>query len=166
MSASRVASGGKIDRNEPLDFTFDGVAYVGCQGDTLASALLANDVRIMGRSFKYHRARGVWGAWTDEPNAVMNVCLGGKNIPNCLATTTYLQQGMQLRSVNAYPSAKRDIKAVLDYLHRWLGAGFYYKTFMWPNWHWFEPFIRNMAGLVLANIVIIALKVKFIVLHR
>ncbi|MEM7599234.1 MAG: 2Fe-2S iron-sulfur cluster-binding protein, partial [Pseudomonadota bacterium] len=131
----------------PLNFTFDGKRYTGIEGDTLASALLANGVRIMGRSFKYHRPRGPWGAWVDDPNAIMSVRKGDVELPNCQATTTYLEDGMEARAVNAWPSAAFDIKGGLDLFHRWLGAGFYYKTFMWPDWHLFEPAIRKMAGL-------------------
>jgi len=147
LSGFRTDSGGLINRDRRLNFTFDGKTYQGFEGDTLASALMANGVRVLGRSFKYHRARGVWGAWVDEPNAIMNVSLNGKEIPNCLATTTQLKDGMQACAVNAWPSANVDIKAGLGLFHRWLGAGFYYKTFIWPNWHWFEPAIRKMAGL-------------------
>ena len=147
MSAGRLDTGGVIDRSRPLKFRFDGRDYEGFDGDTLASALVANNVRILGRSFKYHRPRGLWGAWVDDPNAIMNVRLGGFEAPNCLAATTYLEEGMEARSVNAWPSASRDIKGALDLFQRWLGAGFYYKTFMWPDWHLFEPSIRKMAGL-------------------
>ncbi|MEO1284138.1 MAG: 2Fe-2S iron-sulfur cluster-binding protein [Pseudomonadota bacterium] len=131
----------------PLKFTFDGKPYTGMEGDTLASALLANGVRVMGRSFKYHRPRGPWSAWVDDPNAIMTVRKGAVELPNCPATTTYLENGMKAQAVNAYPSAAFDIKGGLDLFHRWLGAGFYYKTFIWPNWHLFEPAIRKMAGL-------------------
>lgn len=147
MISTRLSTGGLIDRGRVLNFSFDGRNYQGFQGDTLASALMANGVRVMGRSFKYHRPRGVWGAWVDDPNAIMSVRLNGREMPNCLATTTYLEDGMQARAVNAWPSAQNDIKGGLDLFHRWLGAGFYYKTFMWPNWHLFEPMIRRMAGL-------------------
>ena len=147
MTGSRAQSGGLIDRSQPLSFQFDGRSYSGFAGDTLASALLANGVRVMGRSFKYHRPRGVWGAWFDDPNAIFNVRLGDNELPNCPATMTPLQEGMQARAVNAWPSAERDLKGGLDLFSRWLGAGFYYKTFMWPDWHLFEPTIRRMAGL-------------------
>lgn len=147
MTARRLTSGGLIDRSKPLSFWFDGKNYEGFEGDTIASALLANDVAIVGRSFKYHRPRGLWSAWVDDPNAIMSVSLRGRELPNCLATTTYLQDGMRVRSVNAWPTAKNDIKSGLDILHRFLGAGFYYKTFIWPDWHLFEPSIRKMAGL-------------------
>ncbi|MDM8164562.1 2Fe-2S iron-sulfur cluster-binding protein [Roseovarius sp.] len=143
----RLPTGGLIDRSKPLTFTFDGKPHTGYAGDTIASALLASGTRILGRSFKYHRPRGLWGAWVDEPNAIMNVTLDGHEFPNCLATTTYLQGGMAARAVNTWPSARFDMKAGLDLFHRWFAAGFYYKTFMWPDWHLFEPLIRRMAGL-------------------
>jgi sarcosine oxidase subunit alpha len=147
MTGSRIDSGGLIDRSAPLSFTFYGRRYSGFAGDTLASALLANGLRVVGRSFKFHRPRGVWGGWFDDPNAIFNVRLGDNELPNCQATTTSLVNGMQARAVNAWPNAQNDLKGGLDLLHRWLGAGFYYKTFMWPNWHLFEPTIRRMAGL-------------------
>lgn len=147
MTSHRTSRVALIDRAQPLRFSFDGRDYQGYEGDTLASALLANGVRIMGRSFKYHRPRGPWGAWVDDPNAIMTVTLNGRTFPNCAATTTPLVEGMQARAVNAWPSAAFDIKSGLDVFHRWLSAGFYYKTFMWPNWHLFEPMIRKMAGL-------------------
>lgn len=147
MTGRRIAGAGLIDRTKTLHFTFDGKPYTGHPGDTLASALLANGVQIMGRSFKYHRPRGVWGAWFDDPNAIFDVTLNGVSFPNCPATTTPLEDGMQARAVNAWPSAQFDIKRGLDLFHRFLGAGFYYKTFIWPDWHLFEPSIRKMAGL-------------------
>lgn len=148
MSGSRLATGGLIDRDKPLEFRFDGKAYTGYAGDTVASALLASGVKVLGRSFKYHRPRGLWGAWIDDPNAIMNIRLGGDEIPNCQASTTPLLDGMVARAVNAWPSARNDIKGGLDLIaHRWLAAGFYYKTFMWPDWHLFEPLIRKTAGL-------------------
>lgn len=147
MTQLRLANGGLIDRDKPLQFHFDGRAYSGYEGDTLASALLANNVQVVGRSFKYHRARGIWGHWFEEPNAIFNVQLDQNSMPNCMATTTLLCGGMHARAVNAWPNALHDIKGGLDWFHRWLSAGFYYKTFMWPNWHWFEPAIRRMAGL-------------------
>ncbi len=147
MSGLRLESGGQIDRKRWLSFTFDGKAYSGFAGDTLASALLANGVRIVGRSFKYHRPRGVWSSWVDDPNAIMTVRLGDRELPNVSAATTLLEDGMELRAVNAWPNARYDVKGGLDLFHRFLGAGFYYKTFIWPDWHLFEPAIRKMAGL-------------------
>ena len=101
MTGSRIDSGGLIDRAKPLGFSFDGRAYSGYSGDTLASALLANGVRVMGRSFKYHRPRGVWGAWFDDPNAIFGIRLAADEFPNCPATTTQLVDGMQAHAVNA-----------------------------------------------------------------
>jgi sarcosine oxidase subunit alpha len=147
MSGFRTTAGGLIDRGKPLHFTFDGHRYSGFQGDTLASALLANGVQVLGRSFKYHRPRGVWGAWFDDPNAIFDVRLNGATIPNCPASTTALVDGMQARAVNAFPNARFDLKGVLDRFQALMPAGFYYKTFIWPNWHLFEGMIRNMAGL-------------------
>ncbi len=147
MSSHRIEQKGRIDRSQVLTFRFDGQRYTGFEGDTLASALLANGVRVVARSFKYHRPRGVCNAWFDEPNAIFNVTLRARELPNCLATTTYLEEGMEARSVNAWPSAQNDLKAVLDFAHPMWSAGFYYKTFMWPNWHLFEPMIRRLAGL-------------------
>lgn len=147
MTGSRVATGGRIDRSKSLSFRFDGKSYAGHPGDTLASALIANGVRIMGRSFKYHRPRSIWGSWFDDPNAIFNVSLNGDELANCPATTTMLEDGMEARSVNALPSAQNDIKGVLDRFSRFMPAGFYYKMFMWPDWHLFEPMIRKMAGL-------------------
>ena len=147
MSGFRIAKGGLINREQTLDFTFDGRKYQGVKGDTLASALLANGVRIVGRSFKYHRPRGVWGVWFDDPNAIFDLTLKDVSLPNCPATTTHLVEGMSARAVNAYPSAQFDIKGVFDRFHRFMPAGFYYKTFKWPHWHLFEPVIRKMAGL-------------------
>ena len=147
MSSFRTDNGGLIDRDQSIEFTFDGRPYTGHPGDTLASALLANGVRVVGRSFKYHRPRGVWGAWFDDPNAVFDVRSGSASVPNCPAATTNLCDGMQARSVNAWPSAKFDIMGGLDWFSRFMPVGFYYKTFMWPDWHLFQPIIRKMAGL-------------------
>ncbi|MGD0640521.1 MAG: sarcosine oxidase subunit alpha family protein [Roseiarcus sp.] len=145
----RLATGGAIDRARPIPFTFDGRAYVGFAGDTLASALLGAGVAIVGRSFKYHRPRGVWGHWVEEPNAIVDVVRHGRREPNALATTTFLEEGVALaaRSVNTAPDAERDRYAFLDAFARFLPSGFYYKTFMWPSWKAFEPRIRAMAGL-------------------
>ena len=142
MSARRIReTGGR------LGFTFDGRRYEGREGDTIASALLANGVRIVGRSFKYHRPRGIWGAGTEEPNAIVDVTLAGRTTPNLRATTEPLADGMTIRSVNARPTAEADRLGLLDRAARFLPAGFYYKTFIWPDWHLFEPRIRAMAGL-------------------
>ena len=143
MSPSRIVN----PAGTTIPFTFDGRPYAGVAGDTIASALLANGVRIVGRSFKYHRPRGIWGAWTEEPNALADVTLDGRTTPNLRATTEPLAAGMAVRSVNAAPSAEGDRGAFLDRFSAFIPAGFYYKTFLWPDWHLFEPRIRAMAGL-------------------
>jgi sarcosine oxidase, subunit alpha len=145
--AWRLASGGRIDRSSPLSFTFDGTSYQGYAGDTLASALLANGVRIAGRSFKLHRPRGIFASWSEEPNAIVQVGAGARRIPNLKASQVELRQALAVRSVNCWPSARLDAFAPLQLLARFMPAGFYYKTFMWPGWHWFEPAVRRAAGL-------------------
>lgn len=130
-----------------IAFTFDGKSYRGREGDTIASALLANDVRIVGRSFKYHRPRGIWGAWTEEPNAIFDVAVAGRSTPNVRATTEPLVDDADIRAGNASPSADSDRAAFLDGFASFIPAGFYYKTFLWPDWARFEPSIRAMAGL-------------------
>jgi sarcosine oxidase, subunit alpha len=139
--------GAQINRAKPLSFTFDGMNLTGFEGDTLASALLASGVQILGRSFKYHRPRGLWGMGAEEPNAIIDVVLGAEHWPNCRATTTPLRDGMVLRSVNAAPDAARDRFSLMDRFHRFIPAGFYYKTFMALPWLRYEPVIRRMAGL-------------------
>ncbi len=123
----------------------------GLQGDTLASALLANDVRLVGRSFKYHRPRGILTAGSEEPNALVTVGSGARARPQCARHHVQeLFEGMQARSQNAWPSLDFDLLAVNDLAAPFLGAGFYYKTFMWPKSFWeklYEPFIRRAAGI-------------------
>ncbi|NMG41456.1 sarcosine oxidase subunit alpha family protein [Chelativorans sp. ZYF759] len=143
-------SGGLIDRSQALSFTFDGKRYEGLSGDTLASALLANDVRLMGRSFKYHRPRGVLSAGSEEPNALVELRSGAWQEPNTRATVVELFDGLEARSQNRWPSLGFDALAVNDLLAPFLTAGFYYKTFMWPKGFWeklYEPAIRKAAGL-------------------
>src|SRR5580700_3008512 len=147
MTSARLPTGGQVDRGRSYAFTFDGRPYVGFVGDSIASALLANGVRIVGRSFKYHRPRGVWGAWTEEPNAIVDVTREGKTTPNLRATTEALENDMAVRSVNATPTAASDRAGLIDRLAPVLPAGFYYKTFLWPRWETFEGSIRAMAGL-------------------
>ncbi|MGR3617404.1 MAG: sarcosine oxidase subunit alpha family protein [Paracoccaceae bacterium] len=150
MSQSNRLAGGQIDRNTPLSFSFDGKQYQGFEGDTLASALLANNVRLMGRSFKYHRPRGVLTAGSEEPNAMVELRSGARKEPNTRATTAELFDGLEARSQNRFPSLKFDAMAVNDLFSNFLTAGFYYKTFMWPAAFWekvYEPIIRNAAGL-------------------
>jgi sarcosine oxidase subunit alpha len=147
MSGVRLPTGGAIDRGRPLAFTFDGKPYLGAAGDSIASALIANGVRIVGRSFKYRRPRGVWGYWTEEPNAIVDVTRSGRTTPNLRATVEPLANDMDVRSVNAGPTAVEHRAAVLDRLAAFMPSGFYYKTFIWPRFETFEPAIRAMAGL-------------------
>ncbi|MGB3247469.1 MAG: sarcosine oxidase subunit alpha family protein [Sulfitobacter sp.] len=142
--------GGQIDRDQTLTFKFDGKAYQGHPGDTLASALLANNVRLMGRSFKYHRPRGPLTAGSEEPNAIVELRGGARQEPNTRATTAELYDGLVARSQNRWPSLAFDAMAINDRFSNFLTAGFYYKTFMWPKAFWeklYEPVIRKAAGL-------------------
>jgi methylglutamate dehydrogenase subunit C len=142
--------GGLIDRTRPLHFTFNGTGYKGFEGDTLASALLANGVRLMGRSFKYHRPRGVLAAGSEEPNALVSLRDGARAEPNTRATVAELYDGLSARSQNHVGPLHRDLLAVNDLLSPFFAAGFYYKTFMWPKSFWeklYEPAIRKAAGL-------------------
>ena len=150
MTQVNRLDGGLIDRATPLDFTFDGRRYGGFAGDTLASALLANGVRLVGRSFKYHRPRGILSAGSEEPNALVELREGSRREPNSRATMTELHDGLVARSQNRFPSLGFDLMAVNDRFSAFLGAGFYYKTFMWPKAFWervYEPVIRRAAGL-------------------
>ncbi len=146
----RVDGRGLIDRARPVAFSFDGTSYLGAEGDTLASALLANEVRLVARSFKYHRPRGIFGAGSEEPNALVTVGTGAAQTPNVRATVQELYEGLTARCQNAWPSLRYDIMAMNDLLSPFFGAGFYYKTFMWPRKFWeglYEPAIRRAAGL-------------------
>ena len=148
--AAKLSSGDQIDRSQVLRFTFDGLPYQGHPGDTLASALLANGVRLMGRSFKYHRPRGVISAGSEEPNALVELRTGARQEPNTRATVAELFDGLTAGSQNRWPSLKLDALAVNDRFNSFLTAGFYYKTFMWPKAFWervYEPIIRRAAGL-------------------
>jgi len=150
MSQINRLPGGQIDRSQSLDFTFDGKAYQGHAGDTLASALLANGVRLMGRSFKYHRPRGVLTAGSEEPNALVELRDGARKEPNTRATTAELFGGLSANSQNKIGSLRFDLMAINDRFANFLTAGFYYKTFMWPAAFWeklYEPIIRKAAGL-------------------
>ena len=141
---------GLIDRGRPLSFTFDGRSIPAFEGDTVASALLAAGVRVMGRSFKYHRPRGVMTAGSEEPNALVTVGRGAGQVPNVRATVQEVFEGLEVRSQNRWPSLNFDVLAVNDLLAPFLSAGFYYKTFMWPRSFWervHEPLIRRAAGL-------------------
>jgi sarcosine oxidase, subunit alpha len=145
--AWRLPTGGSIDRGRPLSFRFDGKRYEGFAGDTLASALLANGVRIVGRSFKWHRPRGLIASGSEEPHAIVQLGQAAELTPNLKATQIELFDGLVARSVNCWPSARFDVFSLLDLFSGLTPAGFYYKTFMWPSWHWFEPAIRRAAGL-------------------
>ena len=150
MTEINRLQGGLVDPSVPLSFTFDGKVFQGMAGDTLASALLANDVRLMGRSFKYHRPRGVFTAGSEEPNALVELRRGPYQEPNTRATSVELFDGLSANSQNRFPSLSRDLLAINDVFSPFLTAGFYYKTFMWPKSFWekvYEPIIRRAAGL-------------------
>ena len=156
MSPRRATSGGLIDRSRSVRFTFDGHDYTGHPGDTLASALLANGVSLFGRSFKYHRPRGVLAAGVDEPNALVTVLRGEAREPNIQATMLEIHDGLKVVSQNRFPSLGFDVGAVNQLGGKLIGAGFYYKTFMGPVfgplkgtrfWMFCEHIIRRAAGL-------------------
>ena len=146
----RLPTGGLIDRDRPLGFRFDGRQMQGFAGDTLASALLANGVGLVGRSFKYHRPRGIMTAGPEEPNALVELRTGARREPNTKATTIELYEGLEASSQNRWPSLQLDVMSATSLLSPLFVAGFYYKTFMWPAALWeklYEPVIRRAAGL-------------------
>src|SRR6056300_311664 len=146
----RLADGGHINRKKPVKFTFDGKRLMGYEGDTLATALLANSIHLVGRSFKYHRPRGILTAGYDEPNALMQIGHGAYQAPNIRATEVSLYDGLKAVSQNRWPSLGFDIGAINSVIRRLFPAGFYYKTFMFPAMFWkniYEPVIRRAAGL-------------------
>ncbi len=144
----RLATGGRtIDRSVLTEFTFNGRACAGYRGDTLASALLANGIRVVARSFKFHRPRGVMSAGPEEPNALLRVEVGGVSIPLVRATLQPLVEGLRAESEHCYPSVDFDFGRVIDFTHRLWPAGFYHKVFKWPGWHWYEGLIRRATGL-------------------
>jgi sarcosine oxidase subunit alpha len=145
----RLGLGGRINRAITLTFTFNGKTYQGYEGDTLASALLANGERFVARSWKYHRPRGIITAGVEEPNAVVQLETGAYTVPNARATEVELYQGLVAQSVNAKPNIENDRMAVNQKIARFIPAGFYYKTFMWPRklWPKYEEVIRDAAGL-------------------
>ena len=150
MSTDNRLEGGLVDRSSSVRFSFDGASYTGFKGDTLASALLANGVRLMGRSFKYHRPRGPLTAGPEEPNALVELRGKNRREPNTRATTIELFEGLEADSQNRWPSLKFDALAINDLMPSLFAAGFYYKTFMWPKAFWeklYEPLIRRAAGL-------------------
>ena len=149
--STRLATGGRlINRSASCEFTFNGKRLRGFQGDTLSAALLANDQMLVGRSFKYHRPRGIVAAGPEEPNALLTLGTGARSEPNQRATTTELFDGLTATSQNHWPSLEFDVGVVNNYAARVLPAGFYYKTFIYPRAAWkhvFEPIIRKSAGL-------------------
>jgi methylglutamate dehydrogenase subunit C len=159
MSFRRLPAGGTlIDRSRPLSFTFDGKSYVGFEGDTLASALLANGVTLFGRSFKYHRPRGVFAAGSEEPNALATLVRSGFREPNLKATEVEIFEGLAAESQNRFPSLEYDVNALNAIAGNLFSSGFYYKTFMGPFrstkfWMFCERFIRKAAGLGKAGLV-------------
>ena len=149
MTGYRLTSphGTHIDRKQPLSFSFNGKSFKGYAGDTLASALLANGVRLVGRSFKLHRPRGILSCGVEEPSGLVEVGEGNRLTPNTRLTDIALAEGMVAKPSNCWPSLEFDVAAINNTFAAFLPAGFYYKTFQWPNWHLFEPTIRNMAGM-------------------
>ena len=147
---NRLDRAGLVDTSQTLKFTFNDTAYEAHPGDTLASALIANDVKLVARSFKYHRPRGIFTAGSEEPSALFMLGRGGTQEPNARGTVTEVFHGLEARSQNHIGSLENDLMAVNDWFSAFLGAGFYYKTFMWPRAFWervYEPIIRRAAGL-------------------
>ena len=145
----RIASGGDIDRSKVITFEFNGTRYQGYYGDTLASALLANGVSLTARSFKYHRPRGIMGVGSEEPASFVEL-LDGDASSSRPITTVLIREGLRAKSVSGWPSLKYDFLSFHQLIKKFIPAGFYYKTFKWPNWHFFEPSIRRIAGLASA----------------
>ena len=146
MSGRRLAAGGRINRAKTVSFTFNGKVMEGFEGDTLASALIANGVDVTARSFKYHRPRGIIAAGIEEPSTYVEL-LGEDASGNQPATVVPLKEGLAAKSLNCWPSVGFDLGAINQLFSRLIPASFYYKTFKWPNWHVFEPAIRKAAGL-------------------
>ena len=146
----RTSTGGRINRAKPVSFTYNGKSFTALEGDTIASALLANDQTVIARSFKYHRPRGFLSAGLEETNGLFTLGEGANTIPNAIGTTTTLTNGLRIKSQNAWPSPTFDVMAINSLAAPFFTAGFYYKTFMGPfkrSWMWYEPFIRKAAGL-------------------
>lgn len=147
---NRLSTGGLVDRTRPLEFSFNGKTLQGYQGDTLASALLANDIHLIGRSFKYHRPRGILTAGAEEPSGLVQLGTGAHTEPNIRTTQTVLYDGLVANSQNCWPSVTADVGAINSLLAPLFPAGFYYKTFMWPPALWnsiYERVIRKAAGI-------------------
>ena len=147
----RLSSGGQINRSESISFKFNGKILYGYKGDTLASALLANGIHLVGRSFKYHRPRGIFTSGVEEPNALVQIIKDqGKTDPNLRATQIEIYEGLNATSQNCWPSVNFDLGSINNLFSPIIPAGFYYKTFMWPSNLWesvYEYFIRKAAGL-------------------
>ena len=151
----RLDNIGLINRDKKISFKFNGKSYFGYEGDTLASALIANGVHLVGRSFKYHRPRGFFGSGIDESYAIVQLYRNNETDPNVRATEQELFEGLEAKSVNCWPSVNFDIGAINNFFNKFIPAGFYYKTFMWPKSFWYkvyEPFIRKAAGFGVASI--------------
>ena len=148
----RTETGGRVDRENEVQFSFNGKNYTGLKGDTLCSALLANGVHLIGRSWKYHRPRGVITAGAEEPNAIFQIEKGNRTIPNARGTQVELYDNLEANPVNAWPSLDFDLMSINSWFARMMPAGFYYKTFMWPKSMWmkYEHFIRKASGLGVA----------------
>jgi len=144
--SQRLSSGGDIDRTKIISFEFNGTLHQGYQGDTLASALIANGVSLTARGFKYHRPRGIMGVGSEEPASFVEL-LGDAASGSQPITTVVLREGLRAISVSCWPSPNFDLMSINQLISKLIPAGFYYKTFMWPNWHFFEPYIRRIAGL-------------------
>ena len=154
MSQSyRLPAGGRVDRTQPVTFRFNGKKYSGFVGDTVASALLANGVNPVARSFKYHRPRGIVGSGPEEPNAIFQIGSGNRAVPNLRATQTEIYEGLEVSSVNCWPSVSFDLWSLLSWIAPLFPAGFYYKTFMYPRkwWMFYERWIRKAAGFGVAG---------------
>ena len=145
----RLQNNKNLNQTKKIGFTFDGKKYYGFEGDTLASALLSNGVHLFGRSFKYHRPRGIISAGCEEPNGIVQLEMNEFTEPNRRATEVVLYEGLVAKSQNRWPSLNYDLGAINDLLSPFFPAGFYYKTFMWPPkfWKTYEYFIRRAAGL-------------------
>ena len=151
----RITSGGLIDRSKEISFIFNGKKYNGYKGDTLASALLANGVHLIGRSFKYHRPRGIIAAGVEDANGKVQLYKDNITEPNVNVTEVELVEGLRIESQNCWPSVNFDVGGINNFLNRFFPAGFYYKTFMWPKSFWYhvyEPFIRKAAGMGKASL--------------
>jgi sarcosine oxidase subunit alpha len=144
---NRLASGGRIERSKPLSFHFNGRRLEGYQGDSIASALLANGISTVNRSIKYHRPRGIMSAGVEETNALLTASDGSGDVPVVRTTLRALKDGHQIKSPSGFPSVNFDLGRVLDFTHGLWPAGFYNKVFKWPAWHWYEGAVRRMAGL-------------------